>query len=402
MASERNKTAVSKVAPKVVAFSFSLMPLDHPTPFIQRPGRNVLEGKCCGLRHNGVLRSSDCGAIRQLYPLLRRGRRVLRRVFGADSSGGCYKHLVHAPPVHIQDLEGVALPIEAVASCRNAPQVVHHHAAHRVVVCLLLARQHAEPQVLPKLVSPSRPSTIREPSARRTMGASAGSSSSGTSPISASSTSVRVTRPSICPRSSITRDTGRPDLLNASKALVAGAPSGTRGERCREPNRSAFLPEACRAQVSLTEVIPSRSSRSLRATGKNEWPASRARRRISSGWSSASSHTTLGRGVISSLTGRSSSLRARRTRSLSSSSKTPAWAPSSMRISTSCSLTGGAPVRCAPSNLRTPSVETLKNQTAGAVIADSRRIGPATREATASAPLRARRLGTNSPMISDR
>src|SRR5215204_724105 len=149
--------------------------------------------------------------------------RVLRRVFGADSSGGCYKHLVHAPPVHIQDLEGVALPIEAVASCRNAPQVVHHHAAHRVVVCLLLARQHAEPQVLPKLVSPIRPSTIREPSSRRTMGASAGSSSSGTSPISASSTSASVTRPSICPRSSITKDTGRPDLLNASKALVAGA-----------------------------------------------------------------------------------------------------------------------------------------------------------------------------------
>jgi hypothetical protein len=52
--------------------------------------------------------------------------------------------------------------------------------------------------------------------------------------------------------------------------------------------------------------------------------------------------------------------------------------------------------------LRTPSVEALKNQTAGEVIAEMRRIGPATREATASAPFRARRLGTSSPMISDR
>ncbi len=54
------------VAPKVVASSFSLMPSDHLTPFIRRPGRNVLEGKCCELRVEGVLRSSDCRAIRQL------------------------------------------------------------------------------------------------------------------------------------------------------------------------------------------------------------------------------------------------------------------------------------------------------------------------------------------------
>src|SRR5215218_4864921 len=89
--------------------------------------------------------------------------RVLRRVFGADPSWGCYKHLVHAPPVHIQDLEGVALPIEAVAGRRDAPQVVHHHAAHRGVACPLPARQLAEPRTLPSSLAPSRPSTIREP-----------------------------------------------------------------------------------------------------------------------------------------------------------------------------------------------------------------------------------------------
>jgi hypothetical protein len=73
-----------------------------------------------------------------------------------------------------------------------------------------------------------------------------------------------------------------------------------------------------------------------------------------------------------------------------------------MRISTSCSLTGAAPVWRTPSNLRTPSVEALKTQTAGAATAEMRRIGPATREATASAPFSARRLGTSSPMISER
>src|SRR5215218_2924974 len=87
-------------------------------------------------------------------PTTTKRARVLRRVFGANPSWGCYKHLVHAPPVHIQHLEGEALPIEAVAGRRNTPQVVHHHAAHRVVACLLLAGQPAETQVLPKLVSP--------------------------------------------------------------------------------------------------------------------------------------------------------------------------------------------------------------------------------------------------------
>src|SRR5215216_4627032 len=103
---------------------------------------------------NFALRSSDCGAIWQLYPPTANRAKVLRRVFGADPSWGCYKHLVHTPPVHIQDLEGVALPIEAIADRRDASQVVHHHAAHRVVVCLLLAGQPAEPQVLPQFVSP--------------------------------------------------------------------------------------------------------------------------------------------------------------------------------------------------------------------------------------------------------
>jgi hypothetical protein len=63
------------------------------------------------------------------------------------------------------------------------------------------------------------------------------------------------------------------------------------------------------------------------------------------------------------------------------------------------SLTGGSSEDLTLSNRSTASVEALRNQTAGAARVERRRIGPATREATVSAPLSARRLGTSSPRI---
>jgi hypothetical protein len=69
---------------------------------------------------------------------------------------------------------------------------------------------------------------------------------------------------------------------------------------------------------------------------------------------------------------------------------------------TSRSLTGGSVEGLTLNNRSTASVETPKNQTAGEARVERKRIGPATREATASAPLRARRLGTSSPRISER
>ena len=53
-------------------------------------------------------------------------------------------------------------------------------------------------------------------------------------------------------------------------------------------------------------------------------------------------------------------------------------------------------------NRSTASVEMPRNQTAGEARAERKRMGPATREATVSAPFRARRLGTSSPKISER
>src|SRR4028118_1379140 len=65
--------------------------------------------------------------------------RDLRRLFGAGLSYGRYQHLVHPPPVHLQDLEGVPLVLEAVARGWHAPQGLHHHAAHRLVARLFSA-----------------------------------------------------------------------------------------------------------------------------------------------------------------------------------------------------------------------------------------------------------------------
>src|SRR5215204_3522934 len=90
--------------------------------------------------------------MRTARALTRAGRRFLRYFLDGSIVPGYNQHLVDASPVHVQHLEGVPLPLEAVPSARDAPEGVHHHAAHRLIVRLLLAGKLPEPQAFLQLV----------------------------------------------------------------------------------------------------------------------------------------------------------------------------------------------------------------------------------------------------------
>ena len=86
----------------------------------------------------------------------------------------------------------------------------------------------------------------------------------------------------------------------------------------------------------------------------------------------------------------------------SASWKTPASVPSAISALTSSSVTTLASTECRPSSRSTASVETRRNQTTGLPARASSSIGPETAAAIASAFCSARRLGTSSPMMSER
>src|SRR5215218_7201943 len=321
-----------------------------------------------------------------------------RLVGGSRSRGPGHEHLVDAVAVHVHDLKGEPVPLKAVARRRHAPEVGHHHPAYGLVVLLLLVGQSTQPNTFFKLFGGQQ--AVHQPGA--------------VSPLHYRRLAVllEVANEGL-------EDVGRRDEPLDIAALVDHEGQGQDGSlerRERLRSGSAFREERWAPQGSQQIDRPSFSD----LLGKGVFDRDHAQqiveiapgdrvvrvpaisRRCSSGGLSAFSQTMLGRGVISARIGRSSSLSARWARSLSSSSKTPACAPSSSRISTSRSLTGGSAEGLTLRNRNTASVDTLRNQTAGEARVERKRMGPATREAIVSAPFSARRLGTSSPRISER
>src|SRR5215218_8287570 len=69
----------------------------------------------------------------------------LRCVVGGRSRYPGHEYLVDAVAVHVHDLEGEPLPLEAIARRRYAPEAGHHHPAHGLVIPLLLVGQYSQP-----------------------------------------------------------------------------------------------------------------------------------------------------------------------------------------------------------------------------------------------------------------
>src|SRR5918998_1270460 len=165
----------------------------------------------------------------------------LRRVVGGSNSQGLgHEYLVDAVAVHVHDLEGEPLPLEAVTYRAHAHEVGYHHPAHGLVIPLLLAGVCFQAEAFLQLFGDQSVHHSQEPSPWRTTGAWWGSSRS---PTRASRTSAGVRRPSMWSRSATTsRTSGRLDRLNAASISVAGAPSGGGGGGAMIPaGRGAVL-----------------------------------------------------------------------------------------------------------------------------------------------------------------
>ncbi len=149
-------------------------------------------------------------------------------------------------------------------------------------------------------------------------------------------------------------------------------------------------------------TTPTRSSTSSEATGKREWPLEWISSRIVSGESASEIQATSGRGTMMERTLRSAMRSTPSIISRSFSSKTPDSVPSAIIALTSSSVTAFSPFSLAPTSLPTVSVDTRRNQTMGAPMVASARIGVETKQAIPSGLASAKRFGTSSPRISEK
>src|ERR687894_1796514 len=76
----------------------------------------------------------------------------LRRVVGGSNSQGLdHEYLVDAVAVHVHDIEGEPLPLEAVTCRGHTPEAGYHHPAHGLVIPLLLAGQYFQAEAFLQL-----------------------------------------------------------------------------------------------------------------------------------------------------------------------------------------------------------------------------------------------------------